>query len=235
MTDAGVLSLSQQFLRAVRSGADATEVRDEVAALDGDTLVAALTSDAERTAFWLNVYNATVQCVLREDPDRYDRRTFFSRELLTVAGESLSLDDVEHGILRRSQWKLGLGYVPNPFPSDFERTHRVGARDWRIHFALNCGAESCPPIAVYTAEGIDDELDLATESYLETEIEYRPEKGVAVVPRLLLWYRGDFGGRAGIYRILREYGPVPAAAKPRVRYAEYDWTLSLGRFVDRER
>jgi hypothetical protein len=106
----------------------------------------------------------------------------------------------------------------------------VSERDWRIHFALNCGAASCPPIAAYTAEGIDEELDLATESYLSQEVEYDRETGRVEVPRLMLWYRGDFGGKSGIYRILYEFDCIPEGATPKLGYREYDWDLELGRF-----
>ncbi|WP_323192978.1 DUF547 domain-containing protein, partial [Halostella sp. PRR32] len=64
------------------------------------------------------------------------RRPIFRRNLLTVAGESLSVDDVEHGILRRSRSGIGLGYVPRLRRSRFERRHRVDDVDPRIHFAL---------------------------------------------------------------------------------------------------
>ncbi|MDZ7745495.1 MAG: DUF547 domain-containing protein [Halobacteriales archaeon] len=121
---------------------------------------------------------------------------------------------------RGSQWKYGLGYVPNPFASTFVRRHRVAEPDFRIHFALNCGAASCPAVAAYDAETVEANLDAATKSYLRSET--LVEERTAYVPRLLLWYRGDFGGRSGIRRILREYDVVGSRRRltdpvPRVR------------------
>ena len=48
------------------------------------------------------------------------------------------------------------------------------------------------------------------------------------VPRLLLWYLGDFGGKAGILRLLRTFEVIRPGAAPRVTFGAYDWTLVLG-------
>ena len=233
-SDTSPVAVSRRFLRAVRASeaddAERESACDALAALDPDAL-AALDSD-ERLATWLNVYNAATGDALLADPDRFDDRgRFFSEPVVTVADEALSLDDIEHGILRGSQWKYGLGYVPNPFPSDFVRRHKLAEPDWRIHFALNCGAASCPAVAAYDAETVDADLDVAAEEYLRSETVV--EDGTAYVPRLMLWYRGDFGGRRGIRDILREYGPVDPDAVSRIRYREYDWSLALDAFRDR--
>lgn len=234
-TPTDIVDDSQRFLRAVRtrseSAPEAESIRDRLAALD-PTALDALYSD-ERLAFWLNVYNASTGDALLSDPDRFaNRRRFFSTPVVTVAGTELSLDEIEHGILRGSQWKYGLGYVPNPFPSEFVRRHRIADPDPRIHFALNCGAASCPVVLAYAAATVDDELDAATETYLQSETVV--EDGTASVPRLLLWYRGDFGGRSGIRRLLREYDVVDPAAVSRIRYRSYDWSLALDTFREPE-
>jgi hypothetical protein len=229
-----LVEASREFLRAVRTGADRgpdrEAARERLAGLDQRDLDA-LGPDA-RLAFWLNVYNAATGDALLSDPAQFDdRRRFFSKPVVTVAGEDLSLDEIEHGVLRGSQWKYGLGYVPNPFPSAFVRRHRLAERDFRIHFALNCGAASCPAVAGYDAETVDADLDAATEGYLRSETIV--EDGTAYVPRLLLWYRGDFCGGSGIRRILREYGVVDPDEVSRIRYREYDWSLALDAFRDR--
>jgi hypothetical protein len=224
---------SETLLRAARTGEteSTTEIWREFARLGSTDLATALSDDDARTAFWLNVYNAAVQDELREDPSRYDSRIrFFTGDRITVAGHDLSLNDIEHGLLRRSKSALGLGYVPRLLPSEFERTHRVEELDARIHFALNCGAASCPPIAAYSAAELDEELTLASRSYLETEVDYDLDAGVVRVPQLLLWYRGDFGGRSGIRDYLRTYGRLPEGASPKIRYKSYDWSLSLENF-----
>ena len=80
----------------------------------------------------------------------------------------MSLDDIEHGILRRSKIKWSEGYFNKLFPSKFEKENRVNKVDYRIHFALNCGARSCPPIAFYDPEKLDKQLDVATMIYLKS-------------------------------------------------------------------
>ncbi|VTT86388.1 hypothetical protein DM2_2426 [Halorubrum sp. DM2] len=231
--DSAPVETSQRFLRAVRAGSEHDPAREDARtrlAYLSESDLDALGPD-ERLAFWLNAYNAATGDALLSEPDRFEsRRRFFSEPIVTVAGEDLSLDAIEHGILRGSQWKYGLGYVPNPLPSAFVRRHRVAEPDFRVHFALNCGAASCPAVAAYDAETVDADLDASTENYLRSET--LVEDGTAYVPRLLLWYRGDFGGRSGIRRILREYDVVDPDGVSRVRYREYDWSLALGAFRD---
>ena len=221
------VELSEQYLRGRRSGESSIRIRDEIATIDEDRLAAL--EQPERLAFWINVYNATAHAALEHRPERFEnRRRFFAAPLVTVAGTSLSLDEIEHGILRRSKWKYGLGYIPHPFPSSFERRHRLSALDNRIHFVLNCGAASCPAIAAYTAESIDEQLDLAASQYLSDEVVFSGE--TVYLPRLLLWFRGDFDGRSGIQRLLRRYDIIDQEARPRIRYKKYDWSLDLDNF-----
>jgi hypothetical protein len=232
------VALSIGYVRATKAGAgDPADYRRALADLDPQALADALDGDDARLAFWLNVYNASVQDYLAREPRLFEergivpRRPIFRRDLLSIAGESLSVDDVEHGILRRSRSGVGLGYVPRLRQSRFERRHRVDDVDPRVHFALNCGAASCPPVLAYTVEDVDAQLDASTRSYLETEVSYDPSTGTATVPKLFSWYRGDFGGKRGIKRFLREHDAVPADASPSLSWADYDWTLKLGQYA----
>lgn len=216
--------LSYEFLAAVKRGNESAAYRSRLAEMN-DSVLTDLEEDAA-TAFWINLYNAFVQLHLERDPSRYERkRRFFGDSRLVVAGMQLSLDDIEHGLLRSSKWKYGLGYVPRPFPSAFERTHRLSAVDPRIHFALNCGAESCPPIVAYTANDIDDELETSTWSFLQQSSTYLRKADEVRITRLFLYYRSDFGGRRGIYEFLERYDVIEEDDRPRVRYDQYDWTL----------
>ena len=239
---------SAEFLLAVRRGESAERFVTALAGLDGGALARALDTDGARLAFWLNIYNAVTQQELAANPAQYEnRRSFFSTPLVTVAGRELSLDDIEHRILRRSYSVYTLGYLRRPgFLRDayFER-HAPGKRDPRIHFALNCGAESCPPIAAYTRAEIDDQLDIATEGYLDQTVAFDPDaggplaglrgSGRVLVPRVMLWFRGDFGGKAGIYEFLRRYDQLPDGTSPRLSYRDWDWSLDLGDYTERSR
>lgn len=232
--DPGELSVG--LLKRVRREESTDGLEETLGAYDPGELAAAL-DDPARLAFWCNVYNAYSQVLLDRRGELYEesRRRFFGLEAVPVAGRELSLNWIEHRLLRRSQFAWSLGYLANPLPGEFERSLRVGERDPRIHFALNCGAQSCPPIAAYTPAGIDEELDVATESYLSQHVRYEPDggllgRGVVHVPRLMLWYRGDFGGKSGVLSMLRRFDLIPDGRRPRLKHREYDWSLAPGQF-----
>ena len=229
------VELSSQFLLAVRRGESREESIDRLATLDEERLLSALDSDDARLAFWVNIFNAVTQHVLEKEPGKYERRrTFFSAPLVTVAGTPLSLDDIEHGILRRSYSKFALGYLRSPFRKAFCERHELDSRDPRIHFTLNCGAESCPPIAAYTADRIDEQLDWATEGYLSQTVEYDPAAGKVHVPRVMLWFRGDFGRKRDILAFLERYKQLPPGVSPRLSYLDWDWSMNRKQFTDTE-
>jgi hypothetical protein len=187
-----------------------------------------LPDDPSRIAFWLNVYNAAVRTRLLTDPSLYRRRWwFFATHAVTIAGQAMSPNAIEHGVLRRSAFGLGLGHARNPWPSTFERRLRVERVDPRIHFALNCGARSCPPLAAWDPATLDADLERATGAYLASESRRSADGREVSVPRLLLWYRGDFGGGPGIRALLRHHRVIGVTEEPRIRYADYDWSLDL--------
>lgn len=226
-------AFSHEFLHAVKRDEDSDGYLNELATMD-DALLSVLDGRVDAaTAFWVNVYNALVQRNLQTDPSLYEhKRRFFGQRRHVVAGTDLSLDDIEHGILRSSRWKFGLGYLPRPFPNAFEREYRLPEVDPRIHFALNCGAESCPPIVAHTASNIDGELERSATSFLQRSSRYDRDADDLWVSRLFLYYRGDFGGRSGIYDTLERYGVIERGDRPRIRYQQYDWTLHKGMYRD---
>jgi hypothetical protein len=226
---------TKALLAAVRTGADTTGLRSQLAGYDDDALRTVRESRATALAFWTNLYNAGTQLLLTERPELYDTPLrsvrFFRATAVTVAGTDLSLDDVEMGLLR-GRSKYGLGYVPRILPGAFERRYRLTEPDPRVHFALNCGAASCPPVRAYEADRVDGQLDLATRSYLDATVEYDPEADVLRVPRVFLWFRGDFGGGSGLRSFLREHDALASDADPTVRYLPWDWSKAIGRYVD---
>jgi len=206
---------------------------NEVAILSKSTLedlVNDLKTDNQKTAFWVNVYNAYIQISLTENPKLYeDRGTFFAEKRIKIAGETLSFADVEHGIIRESKIEWSWGYLRKWFPPKWQRELRVSEVDWRIHFALNCGAKDCPPVAVFSAENLDKEFDFMTKNYLKEQTTYNAETKTATSVSLFSWFRADFGGLCGAKKILAEYGATPEEPKE-LEFTNYDWTLSLGNF-----
>lgn len=225
----------QELLDAVRMDEPVEPHLSALAEYDHDDLEAVRTDRDTGLAFWINLYNAGTQLLVARRPDLYESslRTvrFFRANCVTVAGTELSLDDIEHGILRGSQSKYGLGYVPRLFPNPLEKRYALDTVDPRIHFACNCGAASCPAIRYYEPETVDDQLELAAETYLESTVEYDEAAGVVRVPRVFLWYRGDFGGGSGIRQLLKEYELLPAEASPKLKHQSWDWTKTVDNFA----
>ena len=128
----------------------------------------------------------------------FRHRRLFKRATHTRDGLDYSLDEIEHGLLRGNRRPpYGLRRLLRDGDPKLEAA--PSRPDPRIHFALNCGARSCPPVRTYTAEGVDRELEAATLSYMEAESELDREAGVLTLPGVVKLYRSDFGpdARAG--------------------------------------
>lgn len=221
------------LLAATRTGEEPDPSLARLEHFDHGALAPVRENRRRALAFWTNLYNAATQLLLDRRPALYESPLrgvrFFRAEAVAVAGRGIGLDAIEHGILRGGRSKYGLGYLPR-LPRPFERRYAV-PRDPRVHFALNCGAESCPAIRTYGPDRVDAQLDRSTAAYLDGRVEYDADAGVARVPRLFLWYRGDFGGADGIRAWLREYDAIPDDAAPSLRYAPWDWTKAAGKFA----
>ena len=221
-------SLAPILDRVARSGiAGAASLREELAAYRGSLGIVdpdQLNRD-EALAFWINLYNAEVLAAAvdaREEgldsllriPDAFDRRRF------TIAGEILSLDDIEHGKIRR----FG---------------------DPRIHAALVCGCVSCPSLPAEPMRGADlhELLDAATTSFLaEGGTVADPDAGELRLSRIFMWYGADFVypktmprwrpvARRSVALSLRRWMPDEEVRwleneRPRIHFLPYDWTLA---------
>jgi hypothetical protein len=196
-----------------------------------EDLTSELKTDSQKLAFWINVYNAFIQISLTENPKEYeDRGAFFKKPRVKIAGELLSFDDMEHDIIRKSRVKISWGYLRKYFRPKWERKLRIdGDLEWRIHFALNCGAKSCPPVAVYSAENLYNELDFMTTEYLNEQTTFNEDTKTAKSVSLFSWFRADFGGLCGARQILFDYKITPEKPK-KLDFKNYDWTLSLGNY-----
>ena len=223
-----LVQLSQEFMYAAKTGEQTTSFIASLKNLSLDELTATITTDNEKKAFWINLYNAYTNTALKNNPDQYSKRgKFFGNEFIEIAGKKFSLDGIEHGILRRSKIKWSLGYFNKWFPNKTEKRLRVDKLDYRLHFALNCGAKSCPPIAFYKSETIDQQLDLATKAYLTGEAEYDAVTNIVKLPTLMSWFRRDFGGKKKMIELLKQLSIIPVDKNPKVKFKSYDWTIYL--------
>lgn len=225
------LEISRQFIYAAKTGNETEELISRIAQLDFDSLQNGLSSDNEKKTFWINLYNGFTQVRLKKNPEKYQSRsTFFTGREMLIAGKLMSLDDIEHGILRHSKIKWSLGYLNKWFPNKTEKALRVNELDFRIHFSLNCGAKSCPPIAAYNAKELDKQLDLATKVYLSSEAVYDSVKNTVALPALMGWFRRDFGGKKQMIALLEKWQVIATGKKPSISFKKYDWTLYLDNY-----
>jgi len=107
------------------------------------------------------------------------------------------------------------------------------AADPRIHFALNCAARSCPPIAAYDAARLDAQLDTAARGFVAAGVSFDRARGLLTLSQLLDWYAGDFGGHEGLVRFVAAHLPdderrrgLLACPEVDLAFTPYDWRLS---------
>lgn len=191
-------------------------------------------------AFWINLYNALVLDAVitfgvRQSvtEGRLGMMAFFRRAAYSVDGKRVSLEDIEHGILRANR---GNPYVPGVhFPSGDRRLDWALPLDPRIHFALNCGGRSCPPIRSYSPEKLDEQLDVAARSFVDGTVEIQPKNNEVLLSQIFRWYEKDFGGRDGVLDFLTSYLPndhrreflETSKSYLRLRHEPYDWGLNV--------
>lgn len=175
---------------------------------------------AEQKAYWINLYNAlTIRTVLDHYPVRSIREInispgFFSsgpwgKKLVTIEGVDLSLDDIEHRILRPI-WQ-----------------------DNRIHYAVNCASMGCPDLwpQAFTPENMEDILEAAAANFINSDRGVFIEGGRMRVSKIYEWYDEDFGGSdEGVIEHLLKYASKPLAREINRRLGairtDYDWDLN---------
>jgi hypothetical protein len=199
-----------------------------------------LSSDDERLAFWINLYNAlVVDGVVSKSvthsvgSNPLGLLAFFRQTAYNVGGKRMSCDDIEHGIMRGNR---GHPMVPGPqFTSkDSRLAWVIDPVEIRIHFALNCAGRSCPPIQVYTADRLEEQLDLAARNFVNQDVQLDGENGQLHLSAIFKWYKADFGGRKGILDFLIKYLPdgerkdwlKDNGERVTFRYKTYDWGLN---------
>jgi hypothetical protein len=192
----------------------------------------------QKLAFWINIYNTAVIHEVIElglEKSVKEFRGFFNRVMYEIGGFYFSLNDMEHGILRGNR-RHPLG-VLKPFRRKDQRLKFIVLpHDPRIHFALVCGARSCPPIGFYEADQIDFQLQLAAESFINSpQVKILPQEETVFISKIFKWYKNDFGGSDSalidlLLNLLDEGEKKTFLQqnrdKVRIRYQPYDWNLN---------
>jgi uncharacterized protein DUF547 len=171
---------------------------------------------AQDKAFYLNAYNALVVASIlnHQQPARVtDVAGFFDKERFTVAGQSMTLNDVENHV--RKTW-------PDP----------------RIHFALNCAAIDCPPLhnRAFGAATLDATLDQLTSRFINGSGVRVSDTGLAsksiAVSKIFDWYKDDFVAKEGsVSAYLKKWVTEPGRTQAldsgfAVTFQDYDWRLN---------
>jgi hypothetical protein len=191
-----------------------------------------------RLAFWTNIYNtAVIHGVIELGLERSvtEYPAFFDRITYEIGGFHFSLNEMEHGLLRGN--RRHPFRVLRPFRErDVRLEFAIVPLDPRIHFALVCGARSCPPIGFYEADQIDFQLELAAMSFINSpQVKILPEEKTVFISVIFKWYKIDFGGsdRALLDTLLNylDEGKDKAFFEEnrnqiRIRYQPYDWNLN---------
>lgn len=191
-------------------------------------------SRSDRIAFWINAYNyLTIDLIVREWRARNGRLSSirdipapWSRPKWNVAGRTVTLDQIEHDILRKE------------------------FKEPRIHFALVCASKSCPALRPtgFQAAFLDAQLDSAAREFVldPSRNDFTPRDGMIRISKIFDWYKEDFEGVYSDAEFERLYGEkvgavlayvqrfLPAntvaalrAKRARVTYLPYDWSLNI--------
>lgn len=168
-------------------------------------------SDNHRLAFFINAYNALVLSGVKKAmpiasvEDVGPLHAFFRERVYIVAGTKVSLHGLETKVIRKF--------------------------DPMLHFGLNCASKSCPPLAAepYRPEILQQQLEASARSFLNNceHNRFNPQDGVLELSKIFEWYAGDFGGEAGVRKILAKFGPADLPNDAPIRYRPYDWSLNI--------
>ena len=209
-------------INRVRYGDVTAEDRRKLEDYIGDLQAVAVSelNRDEQMAYWINLYNAvTIEIVLDHYPVSSITRIdispgLFSRgpwdaEVLNIEGEVLSLNDVEHRILR-PVWQ-----------------------DPRVHYAVNCASIGCPNLQskAYTGANLEGLLDKGAREYVNHPRGASFQGERLVLSSIYDWFQEDFSGsEEGVLRHLRRYAAPELEAKlagysGRIGY-QYDWSLN---------
>ncbi|MEO9532114.1 MAG: DUF547 domain-containing protein [Crocinitomicaceae bacterium] len=168
-------------------------------------------SKSEKKAFYINTYNAyMIKFILTKYPVSSPKDVKFSGKdvwhfrMVQVGPQKYDLTQIENNILR----KMG---------------------DPRIHFAINCGAKSCPKLLneAYTADKLNAQLTSVTKKFLQNKTHNQIAEKKVKISKIFEWYAEDFTkGDNTIISFINKYSAVTVRADAKIEYLEYNWSLN---------
>ena len=169
-------------------------------------------SESEQIALYINLYNAAMLLIVLENyPLESVKKigvlpfSVFKKDQITLGDSKVSLDDIEKGILLNQYF------------------------DPRIHFAVNCASESCPPLRAepFTGDKLEEQLEEQTKLFAESGRAARlNEKARSIAySELFRWYADDFKGKNPA-EYLNQYRNETLPTNYSVEWIPYDWALN---------
>ena len=218
---------------------EATDLLQGYLAMLDVVAAAQLASPAERQAYWYNAYNAAVlQGVLLfwEGDPTYSVSAqaflFFDQPIWSFGGQILTLNQIEHGLLRGDFAHSSLADLSTAQRSFLEATHADtwgdAEPDARLHVALNCASVSCPDLGAATprafrAATLDTQLTALARRFVD-----QPGKGAgpAGISSLFSWYAADFDRVGGAEAFIEAHRSGGLDGVRTDRLLDYDWQLN---------
>ncbi len=165
-------------------------------------------SRKKKMAYWINAYNAyTVKLIVDNYPTssitKLDGGKPWDKKWIKLDGKSLSLNDIEHKILRPTY------------------------KDARIHFAVNCAAKSCPPILnhAWTEKNLNTYLEKQAKSFINDSKVNSISADKVVLSKIFEWYKEDFAD-GDLISYLNIYSKTKINPGAAISFMEYEWALN---------
>lgn len=163
-------------------------------------------SKAEKMAYWINAYNAfTIKLIVENYPvnsiTKLDNGNPWDVKWIQLGDKTYSLNNIENDILR----------------PEF--------KDPRIHFAINCAAQSCPPLLnrAWTADNLNETLDQRAKAFINNPAYNKISKDAVQISKIFEWYAADFNN---VIHFLNQYATTKISPNATVKYLTYNWDLN---------
>ncbi|MFD2099752.1 DUF547 domain-containing protein [Flagellimonas iocasae] len=163
-------------------------------------------SKEDSLAYFINLYNAaTVKLIVDHYPVQSikDIPNRWGKKWIQVGNNILSLDRIEHDILRK---------MDEP----------------RIHFAINCASYSCPKLwnQAFIPEKMEQQLDQVAHDFVNDPTKNRFENNEAKLSEIFKWYKRDFTKGTSLLEYINQFLKNPIDADADIDYLDYDWSLN---------
>lgn len=198
-------TLAEEIFYLANLEIDTDSMRRQFFYIDPVKLEKSLDTDDLKKAFWINVYNA-FHLIISNDLNQNTK--IFDLKRIKIAGSVLSLNDIEHGILRKGKFKIGFGHVANPFYSDFIKNLAVSKVDNRICFALRHTNLTAENIEYFDCDLIEEQLTIISNDFIRNETEFDTELKTSKNAAFLVSYLKNFRGKNSVKKLVKTHSGV---------------------------